>query len=360
MPSTVDALQAVAARADVRVVRESRIAEQVICVGGLPGCGKTMITPIVGSFSRVEIQKFNYAIEHICQLRLLGKLDDATATTMIRMLVDLDLYHMMMSRETNLRWSDLSSIFKNPGTWRYLRRLFQPGDAAAIERIRREHPMLHLTLHHVVVLGPTLLAALGEGVRLLNVVRHPYYLLKHWYVYIERYGTDARDLTIWFEHEGRALPFFARGWEEQYLQVNPMDRCILAIEQLLRREHEVLEGFTESQRAQVLTVPFEQFVLNPQPWLTRMEAFLGTSMTPATRRELKRQRVPRQRVAQGIARPIYRQYGWEPPARDSDERQELNARRAFAVGLASDKGMVTLDHLAAEYEATHWPAVAGR
>jgi hypothetical protein len=335
---------------DLRVIREPYIAEKAVFVGGHPGCGKTMLTPIVGSFARVEIQKFNYVLEHICSLHFLGKIPEDAATAILRMLVDMDLYNMAMSRETNFRFSDLSSVFKNPGTWRYIRRLFQPGDATVIERIRKEKPILQITTHDILVLSPALFKALDGRLRVVEVVRHPLYMIKQWYLYIERYGTDVRDFTVWFEYQGHSLPYFARGWEEKYLQANPMDKVIYSIEHLSLLGERVMQNLSEHEKKQVMIVPFERFVLNPWPYLRDLEYLLGTPVTASTRRELKRQNVPRKMITDGIPEPIYKQYGWEAPERGADERRELKKRKQFAASLASPEGMRVLDRMCEEYE----------
>ncbi len=349
MPSSVEE-KAVTPADSVRIVREPRLAEKVIVVGGHPGCGKTMMTPIVGSLARVEVQKFNYALEHLCGLNLLGKLDDSSAAALIRMLCDIDLYNLMMSREANFRPSDLSSVFKNPGTWRYLRRLFGPGDAAVLDRIQNEKPILHMTLHNCLVISPPLFSALGTALRILEVIRHPLYMIKQWHLYIERYGTDAREFTLWFEHEGHSLPFFAYGWEEQYIRSNPMDRVIYSIRHLSVSDEQVLRNLPDSRKKQILRIPFERFVLNPWPYLRQLEALLGTHVTSLTHRELKRQRVPRKRIADGIPLPIYKLNGWAAPQRGTDETQELGQRRAYAAQFATPEAMKVLDQLSEEYE----------
>lgn len=340
-------------RQDLRVIREPHIAEKAVFVGGHPGCGKTMFTPIVGSLARVEIQKFNYVLEHICSLYILGKIPEDSATAILRMLVDMDLYNLAMSRETNFRLSDLSSVFKNPGTWRYIRRLFQTGDTAVMERIRKEKPILQITTHNILVLSPPLFKALGDRLRVVEVVRHPLYMIKQWYLYIERYGTDVRDFTVWFEYQGHSLPYFVRGWEEKYLQANPMDKAIYSIEHLSLLGEQVLQNLSEQEKRQVMIVPFEGFVLNPWPYLRDLESLLGTQVTASTRRQLKRQNVPRKMIADGIPEPIYKQYGWEPPEGGADERRELEKRRQFAAGLASREGMRVLDRMCSGYEAAY-------
>ncbi len=358
MPSLLEAQDRVG-ELQRQIVRAPRLAGPVVFVGGLPGCGKTMLTPIIGSFSRVELQKFNESLEHVCGLRLLGAIHDDVATMMIRMMTDLDLYRMMMSREVNMRAADLTSIFRNPGTLRYLRRIVQPGDAAVIERIRGERPILHLTMHNALAISAPLFTALDDGVRIVEVMRHPLYMIKQWRAYVERYGTDVRDFTLWFDYQGQAVPFFTHGWEARFVGSNPMDRAIFAIEHLLAMGRQVLEERSPRQRLQVLLLPFEPFVLDPWPWLRQLETLLETQVTAATRRELKRQRVPRTRIAQGVARAIYKQYGWEPAKRAASEREELESRRGFAAAEASQEGMAVLDRLSAQYEATYLHDVAG-
>jgi hypothetical protein len=350
MPSLVEP-KLVAAEEAV-VARRPALVERAVVVGGLPGCGKTMLTPILGSLARVEIQKFNYALEHMCALDLLGKIPRDAAVTMIRMQTDLDLYNLMMAREVNWRWSDLSSVFQNPSPWRYLRRLAGAGDAAALERARQERPILHLTVHNALAISPLLFEALGERLRVVEVLRHPLYMLKQWVAYIDRYGAEPREFTICLETADGPVPFFARGWEARYLRAAPMDRAIYAIEHLLGMGEGVLEGLTLAQREQVVIVPFEPFVLDPVPWLARLEALLETTQTAATRRELRKQRVPRRRIADGVGKAIYKQYGWQPAA-GTDERTELAARRQFAAERATPPALDVLDRLSRDYEARY-------
>ena len=124
------------------VVRGEKIVSDIVFVGGLPGCGKSLLTAIIGSLKRVEIQRYNYTIEHFCSLYFLDKIGADVVASMIRMQIDLDLYNMMMGRESNFRFKDCSSIFKNPKPWRYIRRLFYPGGAEAVERIKKEKPIM--------------------------------------------------------------------------------------------------------------------------------------------------------------------------------------------------------------------------
>ena len=342
-----------AAFEQLEYTRHLHLVDRLVCVGGHPGNGKTMLTPIVGGMDRVEIQKFNYALEHVCVVTELGHMRLDAAAVIIGLLTDQDLYHLAMGREMNVRPSDLSSIFRNPNTLQNLRRLWQRGDAAAFDRVKREPRILHYVIHNLLALSPPLFHAMGERLRIINLLRHPLYMVKQWRIYIEEYGTNARDLTVWIKCKGHALPFFAAGWEEEYLASSPMDRVILSIYKLHLKEQQVLAQLPPTHRAQVLIVPFELFVLRPEPILKQFEELLGSRVTDVTRREMKRQRVPRQRIADGIALPIYQKYGWQPAQKGSSERAELIRRREYVAREASPSAMALLDQMCADYEAQY-------
>ena len=106
-----------------KLIRNRHLAPKIIVIDGLPGCGKTMLSPIISALDRVEVMTFSYELEYILTLSYLGKITDDAANTMIRISTDLKLYNLMMSRETNFRPSDLSSIFKHKSPIRYIKRL---------------------------------------------------------------------------------------------------------------------------------------------------------------------------------------------------------------------------------------------
>lgn len=334
----------------MKIVRPPHIADQVVIVDGLPGCGKTMMSPIVGALDRVEMLQYAYSLEYFCGLRYLDALTHDGATTMVRATTDLQLYNIMMGRETNFRWSDLSSVRLSASPWQYVRRLFQAGDAAAVQRIAAERPILHLVTHLMFVHTPLLIDALGTRVKMVEVVRHPLYMIKQQALYMDRFAADPRDFTMWIEFEGALVPWFARGWERKFLDAGAMDRAIYMMEEMGRRHATMLAGLTDAQRAQVLIIPFERFVIEPDPYMRALETLLETSVVARTRREMKRQNVPRRMYADGIGRPIYAEYGWQPPAKGSDEAKEFARRREFAAASATPAALAVLDRLTEEYE----------
>ena len=145
-----------------KVVRQKQLTEKIVIVDGQPGCGKTMLSPIIASMERVELLSYAFEIEFICRLFHLKKIDNDAAIAMVRMLADHKLYQTMMGRDTNFRYSDLSGVFQDSNPWRYFKRIFQRGDMAIPERIKNERPILNLTTHDLLSMSDPILYGLGE------------------------------------------------------------------------------------------------------------------------------------------------------------------------------------------------------
>ncbi len=337
----------------VRVSRRDHLAPRIVFVDGIEGCGKTMLSPILSALDRAELVTFAYEIEHVCSLNYLGKLADDAAMAMISMLADLQLYNSMQSRELNFRPSDLSSVFRTSRPLRYFRRLFQPGDRFAAERIEKENPILFLTTHRLVAYCEPIFMALGSRAVFIEVVRHPLYLvIQNGRNFSELIGT-ARDFTIYYDYHGVDLPYFVREWEDKFLRANPVERSIYSIQSLSSRSDAMRAAVRDRSESQILTIPFEEFVIAPDPYMKLFETALDTRVTRHTRRMMVKQRVPREKYADSIDLSVYRRCGWEPPKKGLTEREEFEYRRIWAESQVSPEAMRILDELCDEYEKTY-------
>ena len=332
------------------VERHTHIAPQVVFLDGLTGTGKTMMGPILSTFRRMEVQRIEHTYEYTCALRYLERMEEDAAVHLLRMHIDLACYNMMIGRETNFRWKDLSGVLGNPGGWRYVRRLLLPDGDAVVERINAARPILQIHSHQALGIAVPLFHALGDRLTVIEMVRHPLYLLEHWYSYIDRHGADPRDFTIWLHYNGEHLPWFAYGWEEKYVASKKMDRVIYSIEELTRLAEDTVRGLDEASRRRVLMIPFDGFVVDPWPYLRQIEGLLGTETTSSTSKAMRKQKVPRKLSTAGRDLQAYRQYNWQPPSKDSDESSELQKRWVYAAREATREGMEALERMCVAYE----------
>jgi hypothetical protein len=341
----------------VKVSRSPHLAEKIVFIDGLPGCGKTLFSTLVSAFDRFEKLTYSYEIEHLCALNYLGLLHRDGATVMIRMLSDLILYDTMMSREVNCRPSDLSSIFHDSNTKKYLKRFFQPGDFAVPDRVTKERPILPLTVHNLLTVADPIFEALGDRLVYVEIVRHPLYMIIQQTLNFEKMITDVRDFSIFINYKGVELPWFTQGWEDLYIASNPCEKAIYFMEKvggMMNASRELLSGVNKDQ---IVTIPFEQFVLSPMNYMNQMEAAFGSRITSQTLKVLKKQKVPRTKISDGIPLAVYKRCGWQPPKKGMTERQELQLRRNFAEQNVSQQALLVLDKLSKEYEQQYMSGI---
>ena len=319
-----------------------------------------MFSPIFSSLDRMELLTYSYEIEQICALYYLNKISLDAAEVMIKSSTDLQLYNIMQSRHVNFRPSDLSSVWHDSNPWRYIIRLFQKGDQAVPERIAKERPILALTTHQLLGYSKPVFSGLEEKVTFIDIVRHPLYMIKQLKISCADLLTDNQNPRLFemqYSHNDKTVSYYAKNWEELWCSMDKSNTIGLAIhyiDQLTRVRNNIKKKLKNKYEGQILTIPFEKFVLNPWPYLKQVEKLLGTKVTKLTRKMLRKQNVPRNKVSDGISLNVYKRFGWEPPAKGLSERDELNMRRQFAVEEgASNHEMEILDKISDDYENTY-------
>ena len=338
------------------ISRSNYIAEKVIFVDGLAGCGKTLFSRIVSSFNRVELLSYCYEVEWICSLIYLNKISEDAAVGMIKMLTDNKLYDLMQSRNVNFRLNDLSSVWKDANKWRYFRRLFQEGEEQTIKRITNEKPILSLTSHNILGFSKPIFSGLKDRVLILNIIRHPLYMLIKNNLKMERLSANAnpRLFTATYSYRGHQLNYWTKEWKDLYIKSNSIEKTIYYLAKLTEIRNNFVAN-NNTLNSQILTIPFETFILNPKPYLEKLEIFLDTKMSNKIKKTLTAQNIPRKEISDGIPLNVYKKCGWSPPQRGLSEKQELDKRRDYALSKGASKdAMDALDAISQNYEEKIW------
>ena len=320
---------------DHTVVREGILLQQLVLVDGQPCSGKAVVDTAVASMERVELLQFSDQIEYSCALKSLGKITRDVAETMIKLEADTVLYETMMSRNVNFRLSDQSSVFKDPNFWVYIKRLFAKGDKLIPERIRLERPILHFMTHSMLGFSEPIFNSFGDKVVIIDIVRHPMSMLVQQTRYNEEWTTSEGRLRQvadpFLRYKDEQVPFWAKGYEELYLKSNPVERAIYVMHNQIEKVESFKNKFKEIYELQCITIPFEKFVIDPWPYLEKIEVLLKTKMTRKTKKMLKKAGVPRNNT--------------------DSEAHELIKNRNFAIqNGASEYALKVLDQISVHYE----------
>tara|TARA_B110000003_G_scaffold121614_1_gene124009 strand:- start:5029 stop:6057 length:1029 start_codon:yes stop_codon:yes gene_type:complete len=334
----------------MKLIRNNFLADKTIFIDGLWGCGKTMISSILSSFPKVELLTYIPEIERILELYYLNKITDDAAETMIKVFTDFKIYNLMMSRDINFRPSDLSSVFKSNQILKYLKRSMLPGDEKIPEKIFLDKPILNVATHHMLSDSLPVFKALEKRVVFFEVVRHPLYMIKQIYLNYENLIGDVRSFSLYVSKDNEIVPSYAHKWKDLYLKSNSMDRAIYYLDHFIKKTEKSKIKVLKPYKDQILTIPFEKFVLGPDNFLKNIEKFLGQTINSSVKKMLQKQKVPRKKISQGIDLEIYRRCGWEPSKKGLSEKKELEIRRNFVKEFSSASALKILDNLSTDYE----------
>jgi len=325
-------------------IRKNKLCNQIAFVDGMWGTGKSILAPILGSYVRVEKQTINHNFEYLCTLEKYGGIDKSNAKVIIQLMADVALFNSMISREINLRPADDSGIINNPNGWLYIKRLFKTGGNNIVKEIEQSNPILHVMSHNILQVSRLLFESFGSKVKLFVMVRHPVYMAEHWYNYIDRVGNDLREFTLACGNAGN-IPWFAENIDS-YLQMQTMDKVIFSIAELSSMQNKMLSEFEEKAREQVLLIPFESFVLKPDIWLERTAYILGTRITAATAKMLKKQKCPRPVIHAGKG---HKGYGFNRKTRKLSESDDYERRIEFIREKATSEALEVLGRISSKY-----------
>lgn len=331
---------------DVKFIRDKTLAKDIIILDGLTGTGKTMFSPLIASLKGVQNPRFEYMIEYLLISAHLGKLEKNTTSALLNLLADIKFYDGLISRDVNFRPSDLSSVFANKKFMQYFWQLFSKDGEAVEAIIENDSPKLFFITHQILSCLEQLKDAFGQRVKVIQMVRHPLYLIDHWLSYIDMHGNNARDFTIWLnDNSSRTVPWFSSDWRNEYHEMDKIDKVLKSIETLMNPVYECINSSDDS----VMIIPFEKFVLGPNDYLKRLEQFVSTTITDQTRSVMKDQNLPREFLTAGPMKSIYKRYGFSGRNSSMSDLDEYKIKREDFRNSYGSEASMFLDGLEAKY-----------
>lgn len=280
-------------------------SNDIIFIDGIWATGKSVLAPVVSGMDRVEKVKAEHIYEYVCVLRHLNRISPDAASWMLKAYADLSQYNNLIGREVNLRWSDDSGLAGNPNSYVYIKRLFGGEGDQKVADINNNNIALNVMTHMLMLVAPPIFEYFGDRAKIIEFVRHPLYMVRHWYTYLQGFGSP-REFTISFNHRGEKIPWFTAGWEDQFVEASAMDKALLSIIKL----YEWLENSIQEASAKgrnVLMLSFESLVLTPDESLQKVASFLGRAHHPRLSAILRKQKIPRKTISQGKGHAVY---GW--------------------------------------------------
>ncbi len=333
--------------------KNKTLSKKVLIIDGQAGCGKTLFNRILGSTNKIEIYRYSSELENICAFYKYRKISFDSAKFFIETYADETLYSQMMSRNTNFRYTDLSSVFQSSKKKIYFKRLFSEGDSVVPSLINKYQPILHFSTHNILSNSEILFKTLRKKIRFINIVRHPAYMIHQQAMnHIEFKKSSARQLIQTFKFKNHEIPFLWRANPKKYLEIkSPFEKAIQQMYILNQLNTDQEKKIHSLYPKKFLKIPFERFVLDPYPFIKKIEKFLQIKFDKNFYKTLKNEKVPRQKVIEGRDTNIYRKYGWKKGTRNFSEKDEIeNKLNEVFKNKISIKYKNLIENLSYDYE----------
>lgn len=280
---------------EVNLIRNNVFPYDIVIVDGQGRSGKNMISVILSTMPRVEKMRLDSLLDYVPRYYSLGKMSHDAAITSLKIEADEKLYNTMISRSVNFRFDDYTGVFKGGKRLLYFKRLFQKSEEHAVNRMKKENPIFQNMTHDGLHLSQLYFDAFGERLKMVHVFRDPVGNIYEQGLrnFGTRLGTDPREFQLTYEWKGNTIPLMALGFEEKYLTANPTERLVLMVSNMFKKNIQGYLDLNEKFKHKILFLEFEEFAVNPWPYLNTLESFIGTKVVSRTKEIMKRERCPR-------------------------------------------------------------------
>tara|TARA_R110002012_G_scaffold47399_1_gene124205 strand:- start:12556 stop:13548 length:993 start_codon:yes stop_codon:yes gene_type:complete len=279
--------------------RQDDISLPLVFIDGITRCGKSALSKVVPSLTRMEHIQFAEELELIISGLSLGGLRKDYAAAFLRSYLNQKSYNLHISRNMNFRPSDQTAVvnYKYPEV--YQMRLTLEEGPENVERCRHSNHYLPMQTHDFMV-NIDLIQELGINFRMLSLWRNPVENIYSWWTrgWGERFNNrDASNFSLLVEDEEKnAYPWYAAGYHRQTLSLNAPEKCIVVAVDMIER---CIEAYKmHADRANTLLLFFEDICTQPEGEVERICEFLDVETTDFTGPALRDSRFPR-KIAQG-------------------------------------------------------------
>ena len=291
---------------------------KIVFINGFGASGKTMLSPIISSMDRVESPVFPYEIQWISSFLYSSKMDEELYSEFIRQYCDNTIYNLTMGRNSNFRFSDISSIFQSPKRFKFLKRIFEKGDNASVDEIKVKKPIINFTSSALLLFINEIAKSLSNRVLFIETFRDPLYMFKQAKINHKEVHVEKREKNFTFEvfeENERSFYFDYYSNIDQFRNLD-LSKSNEQIVKYLERVCQFYFNFDfnkiDMKGGKLICLPFEKFVLGPDKWIEEILSFLDIGKTKNLIKELKKQKVPRKILTDGYSRSVYKRYSQYP------------------------------------------------
>jgi hypothetical protein len=271
------------------------LTKKIVFVDGITRVGKTMLCTLLAYLRNVSPPQMIAPLEQLLPMYATGHLDRNALSAYLRLLLNERFYNFKLSRESNFRYDDLTSVHTSYRTKELFKNLHKADGDAIIDELSNDTDIFQFMTHDLLT-HYSLFRDLNIDVKVLELMRHPVDTAHSWYVrgWGERFDNeDPRSGTTLFKFGEKTIPHYALGLEDEYLCLNPMEKCLFMHNRLIHKTLTQFGQLSLAEKSQIMLLKFEDILQQPAQQIDKICCFINSEPTEYIEKAFHDARLPR-------------------------------------------------------------------
>jgi len=270
------------------------IIENILFISGLTRSGKALLCPIISGFNNTEKVSVNFFLEQIPTLNYLGEINTHTSKFLLRSGMNRAIYDNAIGRNANFRPDDFTSVWKNKNPMEYVKRLSEPDGDEVLLKLNSQNKIYPMMVHNGLWHSKIWFNAF-PSLKFIHMQRNPIEIIYSWIGkgYGGSFYNSPRSDIVTFNYKGEILPYYAFGWEKEWLGLKDVDRIIFMVNHIRNCHQESYNQLDKELKKRILFIKHKSITSNPDESLLEIANFIGESASTSMPNILLQENCPR-------------------------------------------------------------------
>ena len=265
--------------------------KNLILVTGTHTSGKSMISPIIASFKKVEILRKIFTLDQIAVLTNFGKIKKDTSTYLARNILDYSYYEQLIGRNLNFRYEDETGIYQSKNPDYFKKRIYRSRGPTVLKEHNKINTHMLLDTHDGLWFHD-FWSSLGiKNLKIISIFRNPIDMVNSW-INLDLAVTEKeilnqipllknkKNLKAWYYYKSL-----------NKLSNNKNDIVVDMVGECFLKDLSSYEKIRNKKN--IYRIEFNNFAENTSKVIKNINSFLKLDRSQFTKKIMNKERLPR-------------------------------------------------------------------
>jgi len=266
--------------------------KNLVLVTGTHTSGKSMVSPIIASLSKVEMLRKIYYLDQISILYHFKKINTEIAKFLGHHILDLSFYEQLIGRNLNFRVEDETSIYQSKNPNLYKKRIFSKRGEKILKYHEKNRTHMLLDAHDGIWFYKFWNNLKIKNLKIINIHRNPIDIVNSWIN--SDLGLAEKQILcqiplIYKNH--KVKPFYLyKNFKKNNLK-NKTEVIIDMVDECVRGEIKAYKRIKNKKK--ILRINFDNFATNTDYNIDKICNFLNLKRSNYVKKIMKKENLPR-------------------------------------------------------------------